>query len=258
MVRRKITDEEKIKIAELHNLGKSKEEITDILGWEHKNAVRSVQRQITNLKKSGDADAKPKNQIKEAAKTLDELTRDERYIFLKSTLEQTPRFKMAFDKFTDDEKLLFITEYLNIVKSTDTLTEAEEQALFSAIMAYTLAFRSLGLKRREEDFYDASMDGEYEEDDPQFRRFVDPRFQKEYELHMNRYETFMKSLKMSRDQRLKDVVGQRRSLTDLAEELSSQSAQADVVTEVERLSKMNDIELKAMLDKGFLFGDFKA
>jgi hypothetical protein len=61
---------------------------------------------------------------------------------------------------------------------------------------------------------------------------------------------------MSRDQRLKDISGQKKTLTDIAQELSSRSAQADAAEEIERLDKLKEAELARMLEKGFIFGEY--
>jgi hypothetical protein len=267
MGRRRITPDEKNQISELFKLGKNTHEIAEALGWSHDTAARSVQRQITTMKKSGQLEGYvpvPKRKRKQKKdeekpdepKLLDEYTREGRFDLLSNTLRSTPRFRLAFQAFSTKEKALFMDEYFNVVKSTETLNEAEEQSLFAAILEYTLALRSLNLKRKEEDLFERTMDGEFDREDPQFRASVDGRFQREYESHMDRYSKIMASLKMSRDQRLKDVSGQRRTLTDIAQELSSRSAQADAAEEIERLDRLKEVELKAMLQKDFIFGEF--
>ena len=102
--------------------------------WGAKNASKSVAR-ILNTD-SGSAGQALEH------KTLDEMTREERFNFIDKRLQRTPRFKMAFKNFDDNEKDVFVDEYLNVIKSTDTLTEVEEQSLFAAILELILSFQA--------------------------------------------------------------------------------------------------------------------
>jgi hypothetical protein len=189
-------------------------------------------------------------------KTLDEMTREERFRFIESRLQSTPRFRLAFKNFEKEEKDLFITEYLSVIKSTDTLTEVEEQAVFSAILELILAIQALNRKEREEKWRDQSLEKKIPEDDPRFRRHVDDKYQREYDQHMKLYQKGMDGLKMSRAQRLKEVRSQKQSLVDLAEMLSQKNAQAEVADEIKNLSKLKDEELKKLLDEGHIHGVF--
>ena len=190
-------------------------------------------------------------------KTLDEMSREERFKYIESRLKGTARFRLAFKSFDPEEREVFIEEYLNIIRSTETLTEAEEQALFASILELILAFQSLNRKEEEEKLRDLSMSGEIPETDPRFRRFVDEKYQKEYDQHMKLYQKGMEQLKMSRQQRLKEVRSQKMTLVDLAEALSSKNAQSEVAEEIEKLSKIKDEELKRLLEEGHLHGIFE-
>lgn len=246
-----ISQLDKERIEELVKLGKSDAEIVQILGWKHKTAQRSVanERRIRGLKPG-------LSLTPTTPKTMDEMTRDERFLYIQSRLKTTPRFKIIFTSFSKEEIEFFTDEYFNVLKSTDTLNEAEEQALFSAVIEYVLAYRSLNIKSIEEDLYTKSVKGEIEDDEPTYRRYVDDRYQKEYESHMKQYQGFMKDLKMSRDQRLKDIKSERKSLVDLVTALSVKEAQVDAASEIERLSKLRDEELKRLLDNGYIVGKF--
>jgi hypothetical protein len=214
--------------------------------WNAKNAARSVARILKGKNDDGDDE-----------KTLDEMTRDERANFIEAKLQGTPRFKLAFRNFNDEEKQVFVDEYISVIKSTESLTEVEEQALFASVLELVLAFQALARKEREERLFERSQNGELSQDDPQYRRFVDDRYHKEYDAHMKLYQKGMEQLKMSRSQRLQQVRSQKQTLVDLAQELSSRNAQAEVAEEIERLSKMKDDELKRLIDEGHLFGVFE-
>lgn len=216
--------------------------------WGAKTAHRSVARILKNA-----AD----EVIPDNSKTLDEMTREERFRHIQEHLEQTPRFRMTFSKFNDTERLMFIDEYLNVIRSTNSLTEIEEQTLFAAILEYVLAYQALNRKEQEEKFRDDTMEGVYTEGDPQFRRIVDDKYHKEYDAHMKMYQKFSSELKMSRAQRLKEITSQKISLVDLAQDLSSKNAQSEVAEEIDRLSKIKDSELKKLLELGHLHGIFE-
>jgi hypothetical protein len=244
--------EEKELVIQLSKQGRTYVEIAKIMSekypdsWNAKTAARSIARII-----------KGKNDDGEDDKTLDEMTRDERATFIENKLQSTPRFKLAFRNFNDEEKQVFVEEYISVIKSTESLTEVEEQALFASVLELVLAFQALARKEREERLFERSQSGEIAEDNAQHRRFVDDRYHKEYDAHMKLYQKGMEQLKMSRSQRLQAVRSQKQTLIDLAQELSSRNAQAEVAEEVERLSKAKDEELKKMIDEGHLYGIFE-
>lgn len=246
------SQEEKEMVFQLSKQGHTYVEIAKLMAdkfpatWNSKNANRSVARIL-----------KGKNDDSEDDKTLDEMTRDERALFVESKLQLTPRFKLAFKNFKEEEKEVFVNEYVQVIRSTDTITEAEEQVLFAAILEFVLAMQALSRKEREEQWFEQSVSGFIKEDDPRFRRFVDARYHKEYESHAKLHQQGMEQLKMGRAQRLKEVRSQKQTLIDLAEELSSKNAQAEVADEIERLSKLKEDELKRLLEDGHIHGIFE-
>lgn len=245
--------EHRNKIYELEDTGMSYTEIANQMAslypaeWNSKNAARTVARIIKEREPVAKIDDR----------TLDEMTREDRSSFIEERLQQTPRFRMAFKSFEKDEKDVFIDEYLKVIKSTDTLTEVEEQALFASILELILAFQALNRKEMEERWRDQSMRGEIEETDPKYRRHVDNKYQQEYDQHMKLYQKSMEQLKMSRKDRLKEVRSQKQTLLDLAESLSFKNTQTEAANEIERLSKLRDEELKRLIDGGFLHGVFE-
>lgn len=192
-------------------------------------------------------------------KTLDEMTRKERYEYIKNKLESTPRFVLAFSQFSESDKRVFIDEYLNVVKSIDSLTEAEEQSLFSAITSFVLAYKALNRKEREEKLYEETLQGLHAQGDPEYRSTLSQcqDYAREHEKQMSIYQKSIDQLKMSREQRLKEIRSEKKTLVDLAEEMSHKNIQAEVAVEIERLSKLRDEELKRMIESGYLFGSFE-
>lgn len=251
-MRKNFSQEELEAVKKMAIDGKSNIEIANLMSkafpinWRSKYAHRMVPK---ILKGYGDLENSEE-------KTLDEMGREERYRFIENKLQKTPRFKITFKNFAKEEKDVFIEEYLSIIKSTETLTEAEEQALFASILELVLALQSLSRKQREEILLEESLSGKIKQGDPKYRTIVDQRYQKEYDSHMRLYQSGMEQLKMSRNQRLKEFRSQKQTLVDLAEELSARNAQAEVALDIERLSKLKDEELKRMLENGYLFGVF--
>lgn len=248
------SNEQKNLVRQMADEGKSHTEIANIMcerfptDWIAKNSNRTVARMIKEFEEEEPV---------ASSKTLDEMSREERFRHIGARLENTPRFKMAFRNFTAEQKAVFTDEYLSVIRSTETLTEVEEQALFSAILELILAFQALNRKETEEKFRDESLAGKIAETDIRFRRNVDDKYQREYDQHMKLYQKGMSELKMSRSQRLKEVRSQKQSLIDLAEELSNKNAQSEVADEIARLAKMKDEELKRLLDLGHLHGIFE-
>jgi hypothetical protein len=228
--------------------------------WKAKNAHRTVSRILKDnpVKSAIPTPDMPMPSVKVPSmpKTLDEMTREERARYIEARLQTTPRFRMAFRSFAKEDKDVFVDEYMRIIRSTDTLTEVEEQALFAAILELILAFQALNRKEKEEQWRDQSLAGEIDEDDPRYRRLVEPKYQKEYDDHMKMYQRGTEQLKMSRRDRLKEVRSQKQTLIDLAEELSSKNAQSEVAHEIERLAKLRDDELKRLLELGHIHGVF--
>lgn len=251
-------EEQRIMVRELASQGKSHTDIAALMAdrfpadWSAKNAHRTVARII----KESEA---PKSVAKEHSlpKTLDEMTREERARHIEARMQATPRFRMAFRNFYNNERDVFIDEYLNVIRSTETLTEVEEQALFASILELILAFQALNRKEMEEKWRDQSLNGEIPDTDPRYRRVVDDKYQREYDQHMKLYQRGMEQLKMSRKDRLKEVRSHKQTLVDLAEELSTKNAQSEVADEIERLSKLKDSELKRLLELGHLHGTFE-
>lgn len=197
--------------------------------------------------------------------TMEQMGRDERFKSIKSEFETNPRTKFVFRSLSDEEKELFTSEYFSVIKSTESLTEAENLNLFAAILEFVLAMRALDFKSIEERLYAESVRGQIKqfiiEDgkkiiNPNYKLSIDSRYEEEYSTHLNNYNKMLDSLKMSRKQRLDKVKQEKRTLVDVAMELSSHDAQAAAADEIERLSKESDEAIKDMLQKGYLLGEF--
>lgn len=260
MSRRVISDQELTVIAQYAELGKSDDEIAVLLGWDKDmaDAARAVarQRRKLNLKKTG-ADAPKKDVSALSKKLLEVMTRQERYDFIKARIYTNPRNVMVFKALSKEEEAFFLNEYYNVLQSTDSLTEPEEQQLFAAVIEYVLAYRSLAIKSEEERCVQETLEGKWTDSDPRYKLKVDPRHDEAYSTHLSNFQSFMNNLKMSRKQRLDKVKSDRRTLVDVASELSTQNAQAQAADEIERLSIISDEELKKLVESGYVMGLFE-
>lgn len=258
----RISNADKAKIIEYVSQGHNDATIVGLLGWKNKDAVRSVAIQRKKLIKDG----KP---TPEAQVGLDQMTKENRFKHIQKRFASSPRTKFVIDSFGKEERELFADEYFRVLKSTDSLTEAEEQQLFTAMLEFILSMRSLRMKTYEEKLYSESMRGQIPVTikdpadpsktvpNPTFRHQIDPRFESEYNSHLKNYERFMEALKMSRKQRLDRIKQDRKSLVDVAMSLSSKDAQNTAADEIERLAKMQDDELRGMIENGYLIGIFE-
>lgn len=249
-------DAQRKRVIELHGTGMSFVDIAKKMAeefpadWKAKNAHKTVARIINE----GTAEIS----FQEInSKTLDEMTREERAIFVERKLRTTPRFLMAFKSFDSTEKDVFVDEYMNVMRSTDTLTEVEEQSLFTAILELILAFQALNRKEMEEKWREQSLAGEIPDTDPRYRRHVEPKYQNEYDQHMKLHQKIMEGLAMARKDRVKEIRSQKQSLLDLAESLSHKNTQSEAADDITRLSKLRDEELRRLIDGGHLYGVFE-
>lgn len=250
----KATESEMSLIAKLHGEGHKDAYIVEQLGWSNSTALRSVARYRKQMKteRAGVIDQT------EEDKTLDEMSRLERYEVLKERLPNSPRCKMVFASLEEEEQLVFLDEYFRIVKETDSITAPEEQSLFASIVEFVLAYRALAFSKREQDYYQKSLNSELPEGDLRYRRNdKSETYQKQYDSHMKLYGKTMETLKMNRKDRMKEVRSERRTLVDLAQELSSKNAQASAAEEIERLSKLHDEELQRLIKNNYIRGVFE-
>ncbi len=252
-----ISDEDKKKVLELVAQDFTYNQVADQMGWTHSSRKGTVANIVRDSKKNFTPKEELKKVIVTSVITLDQMSKEERYKYLKDNITKTPRGVIIFSSFSGQEKDFFIDEYFKILQSTDSLNEVEEQQLFSACVEFILAYRVLSLKSEEEKCYAETMQGLWKQGDPRYRAFLDERFQKEYVQHTEAYRKFITDLKMSRAQRLDKIKNEKRTLVDLATELSNKSAQSQAADEIVRLSKETDEELKRMIESGYLFGVFE-
>src|SRR5690606_3145042 len=113
---------------------------------------------------------------------LNELTRKQRVDYLKQKLPASARGKHIFNNvLSADEQELFLEEYYTVISEEDSLTSAEEQQLFNAILHLVLAWRAMA---QDKECYMKSPLSGYKGQD--ITVYVDT-FKKDAESNMKKY-----------------------------------------------------------------------
>lgn len=226
---------------------------------------RAIMAQYTKFKKSNNQNLAPTDGIptskesvvvnniftpKDVTTTdLNELTRKQRVEYLKQKLPTSARGRHIFNNvLTIDEQEIFLEEYYTVIREEDSLTSAEEQQLFNAILHLILAWRAAAQDR--ECYLKSPLSGYKGQD---MTVYVDT-FKKDYQENMKKYGEFMKSLKMSREQRLKDMQRQGTTFLDFAEKYAKHDEQYIAIQEILKLEELSATELKRLQANGWLVG----
>lgn len=184
---------------------------------------------------------------------LNELTRKQRVEFLKGQIPASARGRHIFTQvLSSDEQELFLEEYFNVLREEDSITSAEEQQLFNAILHLILAWRASAQDRQC--WLKSPLAG-YTGNDSQI--YTDT-FKKDYQENMKKYNEFMRTLKLSREQRLKDLQRQGTTFLDFAEKFAKNDEQAKAIEEILKLESASQKELSRLQENGWLIaGELK-
>lgn len=205
-------------------------------GWT-KNTSTKAKEDITNL-------------------TLEEMTKVQRIEHLKERFQNSPRCKHMLQILNSIELELFQDEYFKLLGEIDNITAAEEQSLFLAVFEFVLAFQAQQNRSSEEEQVKKTKIGLIKPKDPDYRLQVSERWNKEYTDHMKTYRDLIGTLKLSREQRLKDEIKTKKSFLDFAQSMNDKDVQLSIATEILELNKKTDEELKRLFEKGYVMGDF--
>lgn len=238
-----ITKEQSTLILKYHKDGMNYTDIARETGLHYKFVARFIEKETNPIK---------------TKLMLEEMTKGDRLVFITEKLKTSPRALHIFQTFNASEKQFFLDEYLNTIKSVESITEIEDQSLFLACIEYVLAYRSLRLNQVEQQMYTDTVEGRITDpSDVKYRNKLNSQFSQEYDTHMERYQSLIKSLKLNRDQRLDKIKSEKRTLIDVVLEFSNVSSQNTIIERIEELQKVSDEELKKMLTEGHLFGSFE-
>lgn len=178
----------------------------------------------------------------------------DRMAAFKRKFNTSARSKMVLNTLTAEELAVFEEEYFRVLEDIEDLTATEEQQLFLAIYELVLALRAQRCRCEEEKLVEETRQGFHTPADPSYRKFVDARFEKEYDQHMKSYQKFFEGLKLNREQRLKDEHAIKRSFLDYAEVYAKTSHQEVAAHEILEWSRKTDEELKRLITNNWLMG----
>ncbi|MHC5058944.1 MAG: hypothetical protein ACYTKD_30175, partial [Planctomycetota bacterium] len=181
---------------------------------------------------------------------LNELSKRQRVIYLRQQFEggnASARNRHTFQHILQaDEQEIFLEEYFTIVREEDSITAAEEQQLFNAILHLVLALRA---KARDESCYQKSPAAGYTGVDA--APYIDVHT-REYHEQMKKYKEAMKGLNLSREQRVKNLQRHGTTFLDFAEKYSKTDEQARAADEIMKLEEMSQVELVKLQANGWL------
>lgn len=190
--------------------------------------------------------------------SMEDMTKTQRIEHLRERFNNSPRCKQMLQILNGTELELFQDEYFKLLGEIDNITAAEEQSLFLAVFEFVLAFQAQQNRAEEEDKVKKTKLGIHKIKDPDYRLQVSERWNKEYVDHMRTYRDLIGTLKLSREQRLKDEIKTKKSFLDFAQSMNDKDVQASIATEILELNKKTDEELKRLFEKGYVFGDINA
>lgn len=216
-------------------------------------AARAIMKQYKKAKEQGISAVplpaapapSPKKEVADA-RDLNEMGRLERVRHLREIIPESPRGKFIYDEVLDPkEREMFEEEYFRIIQEEDSFTAAEEGVLFMAILHWTLAMRAM---KRDKDTYNRSPQAGYQGANATV--YTD-QWTREMHENMKKYESMMKSLRLSREQRLKDMQRLGTSFLDFAERVSKTGEQAQIAEEIMALENASEEELKKLQEHGW-------
>lgn len=260
-------------IEALINAGFSDKEIANQLGHDKPTAWRRIQDIRLKYGFKRKKGVKSPSNLTDGSKTIDvmrsidknplvienfnKMSIDDKIKFLEDKFISSSRFRMIWQTLTIEEKLTFQEEYFNIIRDIDNLNLTEEQSLCMAIYELILAFRSQIDLKKQRDLLDECQAGRITKNDPRFIFKVDDSLEKSYQLHLKSYTDFIRSLKLSREQRLTKGRDGKKTFLDFLSEVTTSDAQQSVAEKIRQLNKLQDDELKRLVDEGLILGYFK-
>lgn len=178
-------------------------------------------------------------------RSLESMSRKERFDYITRTIHDNPRSKHVFlNILNQDEQEIFLHEYSQILLEQDSLTNAEEQQLFNAILNLVLYYRARARDTKAYEDYAAKK-----------TQIYDSRWQDEATNCHKVYSDTIKGLKLSREQRLKDMARSGNTFLDYVENFVRKEQQISIADEIMELAKSTEAELKRLQENGWvIFG----
>jgi transposase-like protein len=256
--KRRWTNEQKAMVIRLREQGLTHKQIADQIRPGQKSAWRKVMEICTDHKKAQEEietslKAKPTpigtTIDQDEIETLSNLPRSDRVPFLMARLKTSARGKAMLAALPEDKQELFTEMYLENIREFESLASAEDQMLMQALLAYCQHLHASQMHQTAERYHLLDISGDLDEDDKYGRGMAAAysRYAQDVEKKHKEYETLMKHLKATRDQRLKSVVDQKQNFGDLQRTFVSRNVRKSVMDEIIRLERLTDDEIKRLM-----------
>jgi len=265
---KKMSDELRAQIEALlkENEGQSKIDklVSDLTGVPQAT-VRSIRRKIGV--KAGTTGRPKATEVKpqaELPRQTDDRSRAERIVRLKAKLLGDPKYKVLQKTLDEDEREMFMSEFVNIAVDMDSLDAFEESHLYTAVMNFVLGSRYAQRYQQQREAHERFLESEFYGTDFDVRSL--PRSMRPIPPDENLIEEFHKSTdnfnkirdKFARiqEEKRKRVTKDKRTFSDFHEYYQAEDKRREASMEILSIAKKTDEELKRMLKSGELEGYF--
>jgi hypothetical protein len=139
---KKISDDLRNRIGQLLHENAGKPKLDQLVSAETgvpSETIRSIRRQLgIRVSKGG----RPRKEDQELIpQPADDLTRGDRILRLKEKIQHDPKYKILKETLDENEREMFMSEFINIAIDMETLDSFEESHLYTAIMNFVLGTR---------------------------------------------------------------------------------------------------------------------
>lgn len=171
---------------------------------------------------------------------------------LPDSLEDSLTAREMMSMLDDEQRELFIATYEDMMGNADEeqVTRAEKEMFLKAAFAHVRYLRASRYISVCEGYLMQDLDGLLGDSDADKakKRMAGSgeRYKKEAELYHDEYMEVMKSLKLTREQRLDKIKDTRNTLLDLQAELNRRAKQESIVDEIKKINMASTEELHRM------------
>ncbi len=215
--------------------------------------------------KAGKTGRPKKDKSSTLPKPADDLTRDDRFKRLRVKMQGDPKYKVLAEILDKKERDMFLSEFTSIAIDMETLDSFEEAHLYTAIINFVLGTRYARRYQQERDAYERFINSEFF-GAPNINPATLPRSMRSLPPDENLMDEFHKSVdtfnkirdKFARiqEEKRKRIIGGKKTFMDYLAYYNDRDKQDEARMEISDIAKLNDDELKRMVDSGELEGWF--
>lgn len=171
---------------------------------------------------------------------------------LPESLADSLTAKNMMSMLDEEQQEVFLATYEDIIGNADDeqVTRAEKEMFLKASFAHVRYLRAQRMISLCEQYLMMDLDGQLgdSDSDKSKKRLAgsSDRYKKEASECHTEYMDIMKSLKMTREQRLDKIKDTRNTLLDLQAELSRKAKQESLVDDIKKINMATDEEIKRM------------